>query len=334
MLSVDRRLDLLVLAADRYTLREHRAVVQLLSEVGFEELIAEPALGYYLAHAWLRLDNHEQAWELTCRLEEPLRKREFDRLYRLRLNLEGILLLSRNDLAGAESVFSQVHLRSVAAGDLTLAVHATLNLGAVTATRGDWEASLIALQRSLADAELYGSTEGVAACCQNLGIVCREMDQLDAADKHFARAYELYNSYGVDVELDLAGTEYERALVAAALGDTRRAEAMALRGLDRVVRVSTDAYPATRSRGEALRALGLVRTSQGLRAEAHSCFQEALECARATSSRLLEGEVCEAFSLLARESSDERAARLWGNRARSIFIELGAFPRALRVAIN
>lgn len=97
--------------------RNRAALVASLGPLPAAGLEAEPALGYFLADALHRLGERDRALDLVRRPAPAFARRGNDRLARERLNLEGVLLFGRGDLAGAEEAWSRLLHDAMRAGD-------------------------------------------------------------------------------------------------------------------------------------------------------------------------------------------------------------------------
>jgi tetratricopeptide (TPR) repeat protein len=329
-LSLNARSDLLVRAAEMNKRSSFRDLVELLWRVDRTALFAEPELVFFLAHGLYRQERHAESLELLEALEGACRRAGRNRLYRRRLNLQGVILLTKGNITRAEQLFQEVQRSATASGDQEYIAYCTLNLGTIFSIRGEWFPAFTTLQRAAAAFQKLGRPYGLAACHQNLAITYYEVDRLPDAEAELERAYELFTGISTDLQLELASTDIQRALVVLAYGDIRQAEEivnLAKHRLDVVAQQS----PAMRHEGEVFRARALILLGMGRNREAREALENGLRCAEAADDVLLQAQTLEVLSLLEAEVSNASAARVRSFEAAQKYMSLGAAARAARV---
>lgn len=316
-LSADERIERLQQARALDAGRDYAAVVQLLGELPRADLTAEPELGYLLAYARRRLGQSREALGLTVGLARPCRRRGRDRLWRRRLNLEGMLRFDLGQLARARLRWAELAAAAAEADDDSLVATGNNNLGIIATLQGRQDEALACYGRALAAYQRLGDRRGLAQAHQNLAISYRELGFRREAESHFREADSHARADGSE---DVVGrTEQERAVDLLFAGDPELAEATAARALERFERIEDRAGAA-----DAQRVLGVVALRRGHHDEARDRLDAALKGAHAAGAALTEAETLEALALLAIAEGDEDAADTLRHRADTVFQAMGA----------
>jgi tetratricopeptide (TPR) repeat protein len=331
MLTLEERAELLVKVAELGRKKLNGELVTLLTSLSRDDLLSEPDLGLRLASRWFHFSRYSDARELVDQLSEPCRRGGFDQIYRRHRILDGSLLTEAGDLAAAEAAFQEVFQRSIAAQDQRIAAVAMSNIGATAGIRGEWSQALGALQRAITSLQSLGDSHNLGCSHHNLGIVYRELGLHGRADSHFEKASHFYAESRFDVSVNLATLAIERALAMSGAGDIPRAEATAQLGLEKIASLEAEGHHLARENGEAFMALGKIMLARQRLYEARELLERALEFARRGSSRLLEGEVCEALFELAQLQGEAIESARWFTAALDAYHILGANLRANRM---
>lgn len=317
------------LALTREAQRLHEAgdfagVRELLANRGEERLVAEPALGYWLAYALRRLGEPRGALGLARALEEPCRRGADRGLARSRLNLEAMALFDLGRVEEAGRHWASLLAAATDASDHPMVAHAANNLGVVATLAGRSDEALSHYARALMAYERLGDERGIALTHQNLGIAYRERGRADDADEHFRTAARNARP-GLDEDIAARAME-ERALLTVLRGDGALGEAKALRARELMKEIGDRA-----GEGECLRVIGLSRIARGDGSGAREPLQSALAIARDVGAALLEAETLEALALL-----DDGPGSTLGAEAQALFARLGApgWGRSVRRAME
>ncbi len=301
-----------------YARRDYPGLAELAAGEPGIALEAEPELGFMVADAWRRLGRADEALALVRRLAPLCAARGNDRLFRDRLNVEGILLFGRGDVAAAESVWRDLLEAASRGDDEEFVARANNNLGVICTLRGRREEALASYERAIAAYHRRGYLRGLAQAHQNLAITYRDMGFGDEADTHFRRTIAYARADGSEDEI--ARAEQERALLIYSFRrDGRLAEATAKQALRRFRRLRDVAGIA-----DATRVLAIIHMGERRNLEAGKELDEAIRLARSARAPLLIAESLEAQAALALlEGRDAEAASLQEEAARG-FGELGA----------
>lgn len=297
--------------------RDFAALAQRLAPLERAALRAEPELGVLLADSWRRLGQPEDALALTRELADVCEQRGNDRIFRERLNLEGMLWFDRGEVARAAHAWSELLRLASEAGDAHFVARANHNLGVVSTLQGDSGAALASYERAITAYHQLGYLRGIAQSHENLAITYRELERLDQAEHHCLQAIEYARADGSEDEV--ARAQQERALVLCLAGDLALAQRTALQALHGFRRLNSPADV-----GGTLQVLGLIALAQHRHAEAATHLQDALTLARQTQELLLEAEILEAQAALAAAERDEPGCRWLQAEASRRFVELGA----------
>jgi tetratricopeptide (TPR) repeat protein len=316
-LTPEERAQRLAGARALYDARDYPGVQRELGTVAAEELLAEPELAFLLADSLRRLGEGRRALELAAALAPVCAHRGNDRLNRDRLNLEGMLLFERGDVAEAEEAWEELLDAASRAADVNFVARSSHNLGAVHALRGDAQSALASYNRALVAYRRLGYLRGMAQAHYNLAMAYREMDRWKEADRHLRTALGYARRDGSDDEV--AANHQERAMLLVLTGDTPHARALAARAIELFERLSDPGGV-----GNATLVLGMAALADGRADDAKRHLEEALELARRTATALLEAEAIEALAALAdAEGRDDEAAQLRA-RAEAGFAALSA----------
>lgn len=316
-LRAEERAALLEQARELYGTRRYAALVQLLSAQAAEELIEEPELGFLLADARHRVGELADALALLLRLGPVCARRGNDRLFRDRLNLEGVVLFKLGHPAEATQAWNRLLGASSRVGDSTFVARANNNLGVLHTLGGDREAALLSYQRAIAAYQKLGYLRGLAQAHHNLALIFRELGFWAESDRHFVQALEYAR---IDASTDeIARVNTERALLLCYRGDRRLAAATARRALAMWERLE-DPIGAS----DATRILGIIGLAGRELVEAREHAEQALALARRAHAELQEAETLElrAAIALARGEAGEAAADR--QLAERLFARMGA----------
>jgi tetratricopeptide (TPR) repeat protein len=311
--------DRLRRARELYNARDYAGVRAAYAHAPDAELLREPELAFVVADSLRRVGEAERALRLAQALDPVCRRRGNDRLGRDRWNLEGMLRFEQGDVAGASAAWQALHASAAEAGDDEFAARATQNLGVVQTLAGRMEDALASHSRALASYTRLGYRRGLAQAHHNLGIIYRELEFADEAERHFERAARYARADRSTDELARIG--HERALIALQRGELEVAEAMAMRSHERFVALADPA-----EQGEALRVLGFVALRAGRHELARARLEQALSLATAARRTLLAGEVLEALAALARVDGAGAEAEGLSERADAAFQAMRAEP--------
>lgn len=305
--------------------REFASLAEALAPVEPAGLLAEPALGYYLADARLRLGQREEALRLVRLVEPAFARRGNDRLSRERLNLEGILLFGTGDVAGAEATWMRLLDASMRAADETLVARVNQNFGVVYTLRGEWDRALVSYERAAVAYQRLGYLRGLAQVHTNLGITHRETGLFRDGDQRFLQAIDYAQMDGSRDELWRA--RIERALLLCYEGDLPLARLTAERALAAWRELGNSVET-----GEARRVLATIALAAGDWAAVEAHAGEALSLALEAHAALLEAESREILAILAERAGDPTRAGTLRREAEERFTALGspAWGRNLR----
>lgn len=323
-LSAARREALLVRAWELERARAYPEVVALLAPLGPEALLAEPELGASLADAWLNVGELERGVELARLLEEPCRRQGNTRLFRRRLNLEGLLLFQQGRVEAAERAWLEMLDASARCHDERGEAAATLNLATVASIRCEWPRAVLLSQRAIAAFQRLGNARNLGAAHLNLALTLREMGRRHEAGQHLEHGMELLRAHGTEAEL--AKAEMQRALLFLDRGDARLAGAAAARALERLDRAGMRLAGA-----DAEHVAGSVALAEGRREEARRRFARALERLAAGHDLLSEAQTYEELAVLERQEGNAAASREAREAAERIYREMSAPGRAERL---
>lgn len=297
--------------------REFPALVAALSVVERRALLAEPALGFFLADAYHRVGERDRSLALTRALAPACIRRGNDRLARERLNLEGVLLFGMGDLGGAEAAWTALLEASMRADDETMVARAGHNFGVLHTLRGEWDRALVSHERATAAYQRLGHLRGLAQVHNNLGTTYREMDFFPESDRHFLQALEYAQ---ISESQDEAGrARIERALLLCYDGDLALARLTAQRALEAWERMGDTLHT-----GEAHRVLAVIALSGGLWTEAGEHAEQALELAERAHAALLGAEVREVLAAVRFRQGDRAEAEALRTGAEQGFAAMGA----------
>lgn len=320
----EERQDALERARRRAEARDHPGVVDALSRLDPEDLVAEPECGFLLADARRHVGEADRALALVRALEPAIARRGNDRLGRDRLNLEGMLLFERGDIDGAERSWRALVDAANRAGDAEYEARGHNNLGAVFALHDRHREALASYERAIVAYQRLGYRRGLAQAHHNLGITYAELGYGREADTHLRRAIAYARDDGSEDEV--ARAEQERALLLLRRGDVGMAEATARRAMRQFESLGEPAGV-----GLARRVLGIAALVTADHGAARRHLEEALSIAARTKDALLEAETLEALAALDDVVGESDAAARARARTDELFAGLGAAQWASRI---
>lgn len=205
----------------------------------------------------------------------------------------------------------------LAPGHPDLAARIEQNLGIVESVQGNLAAALVHYHRALAAHEATHNLLGRARAYHNIGMICADQKEWDAANRAYDQAALLarqggdYHLQGLCLlnraEIDLAHRRYE---------EVRRQAEAALAIFDRLG-ARVDMADAFRMLGTALRFLKRPTLAE-------SRLRSALEIATTASVPLTEAESCRDIAFLFAETGRSGEALGFMDRALALFKQLGA----------
>ena len=310
-----------------YRERAYRELLDRVGDASDRALLAEPELGFFVADASRRLGDGERALAL-CRALAPIcQQRGNDRLFRDRLNLEGMLRFALGEVEAASELWSELLSASSRAGDADFVARSNQNLGVIYTLEGSLEEALVSYERALAGYRQLGQWRGMAQALQNVAITHREMDRWHDADRCCQDAIRYAQQDGSEDEV--ARAQQERALVLCLSGDPLLAEATAAQALRRWVRLEQPD-----GLGGTLQVLGIIALADARDSEARAHLAEALDLAGQTHDAFLEAETLETLAALAvAEGLRDECVRLQGE-AEQLFASLHAESWCQRLRVR
>ena len=326
-LSIDERNALLERAWELRAALDYPGLLELLTSVPSDALLAEPELGYLLAAARWRTGNGSAALRLLQDLVEPCRKCGNTWVSRNRMNLEAIVLREQGRLAEAETLWVGLLDAAREAGDEQGVVLATMNLGIVADVQCRWEDAVANYQQGMAVCQRLGDRALLGCIHQNLAMAFRQLAFLHEADTHFQKALDHFRAAGSEDQVGFS--EMERAILLNLIGDSHLAEATVRRALQRFRGLGHLA-----GEGDCLRVLGIIVAGQGKRDEARQYFRAALKIVRRAIERLTEAQVLEEMAVLEQEEGNEVPSAEMAEEACAIYLELGAPLRAQTLRVR
>lgn len=303
---------------DAYLARNYEQVVALLAPLPRDVLLQSPEQAYMLADSGRRVGGVPDVLALLDDVVTAARAQENNAVLCSALNLQGVVLLEQGQAAAAERAWCDLVIVATAADDPQFVARASNNLGVAAIVNMRLETAITNFQRAISSYLRLGYARGCAQAHQNLGIVCRELDHVQDAHKHFESAITFART--ADCIDDIARAEQEIALLMVyADEDLERAEQFAQQALDRFSILKQPGGTA-----EAMRVAGVVALARGRLDEADQALNEALRIARDLKLRLLEGEALLALSRVARLQNDAPRAYNLQQQAETVFAEIGA----------
>lgn len=296
--------------------RQYWRVERQLSAMERDWLVAEPALGYALAVAYIHLRKSRKGLQLTEQILAHHDSRTDSLLQEIEL-FHSIFLGREGRLREAESVAVRCLGGAGASQGGKYAASANNNLGVLLCQKGDWEGAISALQRALALYGQIGRPLGAASVSHNIGMTYRYMGQCGEAERYYLAASEYYSTHGT-VEEDTF-TEAERSLAILGLGDSRLALRMAERAVERCRRIGN-----IELLGEVLRIVGIVYREVERPAESQRALREAYRYATRCDNAQLKAEVQLETGLLEWSVGRRRIAARCFSHAETHFRRTGA----------
>jgi tetratricopeptide (TPR) repeat protein len=319
MLSAEERYRLLEEASALSARWDLRGVESLLRAVPEQDLPDEPELGHLLALNLYRAGRQREAAELIRSLGS-VSKQHSDNLFCRHLLLHGALHVESGNLDAGLDMFAHAGTIAEALPNQAYLALARMNSGVVCVIRCDWVSGLASFRRAVAAYTRLGRMMEIGHCAHNMGMAYREMEQWEVAADSFDLAIQKY-SMSRNLR-QLSATESERALLFRERGDLALAEAAATRAVRLAV-----SYNNLRQEGEALRVLGIIRTTQGRLQEGSMHLERALMLARQTDTVMLQAEVFEELAILAQLVDSSELVNERARLASDLYAKLGAALR-------
>jgi tetratricopeptide (TPR) repeat protein len=269
------------------------------------------------AEADLRTGEFRSARDRLVGLVPGLRIRGDPALCRRAVNMLGAAYFELGDLALAEEMFGlALELAGRGADDLTVA-RASNNLGMIDNIRGAHDAALARYRIAIPAYQRLGSPAGLAETYHNMAITCRDLADLEQAERYERRAIE----YGREAQ-------NPRLLAMAHVG---RAELGLLRGepavADAGARLGASQYqniPDPVGVADALRISGSARTLLRDLVGAREALDQAVDLAQQHGSTLIEAEARQARARLLAEVREQESPLADARIAITLFEQLGA----------
>ncbi len=301
-----------------YAARQYAMLAEFAASLPPETLTEEPEFGFHVADAWRRIGRSAEAIELVRALAQRCDARGNDRLFRDRLNLEGILLFELGKIDDAELSWRELLDAASRAADEDFVARANNNLGVIYTLHGRPAEALASYERAIAAHRIRGYRRGLAQAHQNLAITYREIGFENEADAHFRRVISYARTEGNEDEV--ARAEQERALLIYYFRrDAALARATATRALQRFQKLGLPVGVA-----DVERVLGVISLGERRVSDSRDHFQEALRVARETHTALLEAETLLGLAALSACVGDTAESAALEAQATSLFATLGA----------
>ncbi|HSB53287.1 MAG TPA: tetratricopeptide repeat protein [Gemmatimonadales bacterium] len=281
------------LLATARALRNRGAWAELcaLDGAGHVEL---PEVTVIRAEADLRTGEFRSAHDRLVGLVPQLRAGDDPALCRRAVNMLGAAYFELGDLAPAEEMFGlALELASRASDDLMVA-RASNNLGMIDNIRGAHDEALARYRLAIPAYQRLGSPAGLAETYHNMAITCRDLEDLEQAERYERRAIE----YGREAQNPrlLAMAHVGRAELGLLRGEPAVADAGARLGATEYERIPDPVGVA-----DALRISGSARAMLRDPDGARQALDRAVELAREHGSALIEAEAREARARLLAE---------------------------------
>ncbi len=288
-----------------YEQRQYAELAELLTPLRDELVRTAPYLAFYLADAWRRLGQQQDALELTSAMIAVSKRSGIPRLELDRLNLEGMLRFETGDIAGAEASWRELLTRANTEGNDDFVARANNNLGIICTLQTRSAEAAVCYQRAIGAYTASGSQRGLAQSHHNLAITYRELRRFDDADDHFARALQLAHASNSPDEV--ARVEQERALlIYLARRDALLAEVTVRRSIERFQSLNDPIGVS-----DSARVLAMIVLGENDAAAAAERSRHALGHVREVGHLLLQGELLEVLAAALRKSRrDSEAAKL------------------------
>jgi diguanylate cyclase (GGDEF)-like protein/putative nucleotidyltransferase with HDIG domain len=232
-------------------------------------------------------------------------------------NVLAILEWRRGRLDEAERLYLAARTSARQAGDVRLAAMTAQNLGIMASIAGDLRGALRFYHSSLADYRALGLSTEMMRALNNLGMLYKELERWDAAQRSFTEAVEIGTLAGdlstlISVHLNVATMwiargEFDRAREAAGRADQ--------------IAITLDDHHAD---GERSRVTGVLAREARMYPDAEQAFRRAVEFAVEHSDLSLEADGVRELADLYRRQGRNREALQFLARAHRIFSQLRA----------
>lgn len=295
----------------------YEELLAYLAALAREELERSPTLLLLKAvgHARLGQMDAASAWALSALMRARMLG---DRTVEVRaLNVSGAIALERGGIGEATQYFARAQEEAMLAGDLATVGRAANNLGVIASLQGEYGRAVGSHTTAVGAFQRARNEQGVAEAHHNLGIAYRDQGRLfDALRSADDAVREATNADDASLRAQaLAG----RAEIRTVHGDAElaiREARLALevhRALNDHVRVRED----ERILANALAATGQVDDAAGI-------LTEVVAWAESAERPLLLASALRDLALLGARRGDAEGARDLAQRARGVFVRLGA----------
>lgn len=238
-------------------------------------------------------------------------------LCRRAVNMLGAAHFELGDLTQGEEMFAlALDLASRASDDLMVA-RASNNLGMIDNIRGAHDEALTRYRLAIPAYQRLGSPAGLAETYHNMAITCRDLGDLEQAERYERRAIE-YAREAENPRL-LAMAHVGRAELGLLRGEPAVADAGARLGLSQY-----EAVPDPVGVADALRISGSARTLLRDLSGAREALDRSVTLASEHGSALIEAEARQARARLLAEYQDAQSPLADAKIAISLFDQLGA----------
>jgi putative nucleotidyltransferase with HDIG domain len=232
------------------------------------------------------------------------------------VNIKAIVHQQQGDLDTAEALYLDARSHAIDGGETRLAAMTALNLGVISAVRGDHEKTLRYYRTSLAEFRTLGAPKEVLMGLNNMGKLCTDLERWDDASRSFEEAVQIADALGdiparIQLEVNRAELEIARGDFAAAR--TACDLALSLSG-------QTDGVAL----GEIHKHLGTVAREMGELNAAEEHLGKAQSMAVERRDLLLSAETAREHAELCRKQGRHRDALMHLNRGHRIFTQLSA----------
>lgn len=278
----------------------------------------EPAeLTLIRAEADLRTGEFRSARDRLVDLTPALERARDPRLHRVAVNMLGAAYFELGDMVLAEEMFGlALDLASRVSDDLMVA-RASNNLGMIDNIRGAHDAALTRYRLAIPAYQRQGSPAGLAETYHNMAITCRDLSDLEQAERYERRAIEFGREAGNPRLLAMA--HVGRAELGLLRGEPAVADAGAQLGATQY-----EAIPDPVGVADALRISGSARTLLEDPIGARAALDQAVTLAAQHGSALIEAEARLARARLLAQYSDEESPVVDARHAITLFAQLGA----------
>lgn len=233
------------------------------------------------------------------------------------VNIQAIVHQQQGNLDAAETLYADARTHAIAAGETRLAAMTALNLGVISAVRGDHEKTLRHYRTSLAEFRTLGAPKEVLMALNNMGKLCTDLERWDDGTRAFEEAIQIADAIGdiparVMLEVNRAELEIMRGDFVAARNACELAAALSAQ--------TQDAYGA----GEIEKHFGTVAREMGELSAAEEHLERAQRIAVERRDLLLSAETAREHAELCRKQGRHRDALMHLNRGHRLFSQLSA----------